>query len=367
MKISIGSRVVDGPWGGGNLFVKNLSNFLKENGHKVIYDLADSDIDLILLTDPRSRKESTSTYNHEDIYKYKKYVNKNVTVVQRINECDERKNTDYINEFYLEASKIAQKVVFVSSWLEGIYKKLGMPNEKTQVILSGSDSHVFNRQNSRPLIEGEKIRLLTHHWSSNRNKGFDTYELINKLIVTEKWKNKLDFTYIGNTSDKYDLSNTTIIEPLAGHELAEKIKEHHIYVTGSINEPSGNHHIEAAQCGLPILFINSGGIPEYCEGFGIGFDDNFEEKLEELINNYTDYKNELNTYPFNSELMCKEYLDLFTKLVENNKLVNEKVNLVNKYSFLLKQKFMKIVRDNLYFLIRKQISSIVKYSRSKNG
>jgi len=65
--------------------------------------------------------------------------------------------------------------------------------------------------------------------------------------------------------------------------------------------------------------------------------------------------------------MCKEYLDLFTKLVENNKLVNEKVNLVNKYSFLLKQKFMKIVRDNLYFLIRKQISSIVKYSRSKNG
>ena len=62
MKVSIGSKIVNGPWGGGNLFVKNLSNFLINNGHNVIYDLSDKDIDLILLTDPRSRKESSSTF-----------------------------------------------------------------------------------------------------------------------------------------------------------------------------------------------------------------------------------------------------------------------------------------------------------------
>ena len=28
MKISIGSKIVDGPWGGGNLFVKNLAKYL---------------------------------------------------------------------------------------------------------------------------------------------------------------------------------------------------------------------------------------------------------------------------------------------------------------------------------------------------
>ena len=74
MKVSIGSRIVNGPWGGGNLFVKNLSNYLEQNGHKVIYDLGEKDIDLILLTDPRSRKESSSTFNHLDIQKYKKYI-----------------------------------------------------------------------------------------------------------------------------------------------------------------------------------------------------------------------------------------------------------------------------------------------------
>ena len=94
MKISIGSRIINGPWGGGNLFVINLKNFLIKNGHTVVHDLSEKDIDIILLTDPRSRKESSSTFNHLEILQYKKYVNPNVTVIQRINECDERKNTN---------------------------------------------------------------------------------------------------------------------------------------------------------------------------------------------------------------------------------------------------------------------------------
>ena len=56
MKISIGSRIISGPWGGGNLFVVNLSKYLIKQGHKVIYDLSHKDIDLILLTDPRVKK-----------------------------------------------------------------------------------------------------------------------------------------------------------------------------------------------------------------------------------------------------------------------------------------------------------------------
>ena len=148
MLISIGSKIIEGPWGGGNLFVKNLSAFLALNGHKVIFDLSEPNIDLILLTDPRSRKESSSSFNHLEIKKYKEHVNNNVKVVQRINECDERKGTKNINNFYLEASDYADHVVFVSSWLEDIYHELGMKKEKTSVILSGSNSAIFNDEES---------------------------------------------------------------------------------------------------------------------------------------------------------------------------------------------------------------------------
>ena len=78
----------------------------------VLLTICHPDIDLILLTDPRSRSESSSTFNHIEIEKYKKYVNPNVTVVQRINECDERKNTKNINKFYLDADESADHVVF---------------------------------------------------------------------------------------------------------------------------------------------------------------------------------------------------------------------------------------------------------------
>ena len=63
MKISIGSKIIDGPFGGGMEFLKNLISYLENNGHTVINHLNDEDIDLILLTNPLiSSETSTSTF-----------------------------------------------------------------------------------------------------------------------------------------------------------------------------------------------------------------------------------------------------------------------------------------------------------------
>ena len=96
--------------------------------------------------------------------------------------------------------------------------------------------------------------------------------------------------YNGNVPKNFQFKNTKLIEPLSGHRLASEIKKNNIYITASINEPSGNHHIEGALCGLPVLYLNSGGIPEYCEEYGVMFEENnFEQQLNEIIDNYTIY------------------------------------------------------------------------------
>ena len=70
MKISIGTNIKDGPWGGGNLFAINLRNYLQNKGYKVVNNLLDDDIDIILITEPRKTSES-SAFTHRCTKLYK--------------------------------------------------------------------------------------------------------------------------------------------------------------------------------------------------------------------------------------------------------------------------------------------------------
>ena len=359
MKISFGSKIFDGPWGGGNFFLINLKNFLESNGHKVVFDLCHDDIDIILFTDPRPKNYSTSTISYKDIYQYKKYVNKNVVVIQRINECDERKGTTGINDLYLKSSNIADKVVFVSTWLMEIYLNLGLPIKKCTVILSGSDENIFNSHNRSIRKENEKFKVVTHHWSNNYFKGYKIYDYFDKLLNQEYWKNRYEFTFIGNISEDYNFENTKILKPLSGLNLAKEIKNHHIYLTASINEPSGNHHIEAAQCGLPILYLKSGGMPEYCDGYGVGFSNNFEEKLLKLTEDYKKYQNKMKDYPRNAYKTNLEFLELFNS--HYKRISNKKENKFFQIFFLFKFKLSKIITFKIKSKFVRLYSKIKSY------
>lgn len=147
-------------------------------------------------------------------------------------------------------------------------------------------------------------------------KGFELYLELDKKLSEPVLNNKIEFTYIGNIDKNYKFKNTNVIAPLSGLELASEIKEHDIYLTGSLNEPSGNHHIEGALCGLPVLYINSGGIPEYCKNFGLEISlDNFEENILYMVEYYDKFRNRMNSYPYESNKMSAEYLELFKKLL----------------------------------------------------
>ena len=352
LKISMNVQNKAGPWGGGNLFISNLKRYLEAKGNDVIFNLFDPDIDIILILDPRMLSESV-LYSTKEIEFYKRNINNNCKVVHRINECDERKGTSVINDYYIEANKVADHTVFVSQWLKNIFINSGFSSKNFDVIMSGANSKIFNYHERAVWKKNEPLRIVTHHWGNNLNKGFDIYSYLDRSIQ-EKYKNEIKFTYIGNVNKDLEFNSTEVIKPKAGKELANLIKQNHIYLTASINEPSGNHHIEGAQCGLPILYRNSGGMPEFTEGFGVEFQgiEDFFQSLDEIKNVYPSLFEKMKDYPFNSEAMSKEYLDLFSKLA----LLSCEPQLTDKNTMFKKSFFA-----NLIYFLNKFLNIIKLY------
>ena len=345
MKISIGTNIKEGPWGGGNLFAINLKNYLVEKGHTVVHSLNDNDIDIILITEPRRTSES-SAFTHIEVLNYISFIKKDTLVVHRLNECDERKNTNYVNKYLLNANKVADHSIFVSGWLKTLYINQGFNRRNSTVIYAGADKSIFNRDSYKEWDKKNPLKIVTHHWGANWNKGFEYYLLLDSYMEKTKWKDKIEFTYIGNIPKNVKFKNSKLIAPLAGQDLAKEIKKNHLYITGSANEPSGNHHIEAAQCGLPILYLNSGGIPEYCEGFGIMFNNknDFEEVLKKSVQKYDTLSKKMNAYPHDSKTMSKDFLNLFESMLENKqKYLQERI--INLNTSFVARKIYQLKRE----------------------
>ena len=299
LKISIGSKIIDGPFGGGNEYLKNLINYLKKNGYSVINHLKDNDIDVILLTNPLKTSQ-TSTFNNFDIDYYLKFKNPNALVFQRINECDERKNTNFINKAIVKSNKVVDVNLYVSSWMKTIYEQYDDMNKLSYVILGGPNKEIFNSLDKKYWNKKNKLKIVTHHWSNNYLKGFDYYISLDKLLTNTNLKNKFEFSYIGNIPKNIKFKSTKVYKPISGKPLGDLLKTFDIYITASRNEPSGNHHMEAALSGLPILYINSGALKEYCEGYGVEMksSQNIEHYLFEIVKNFDDYIQKLKDYPF---------------------------------------------------------------------
>tara|TARA_B100001248_G_C27355054_1_gene443377 strand:+ start:229 stop:1299 length:1071 start_codon:yes stop_codon:yes gene_type:complete len=353
LKIAISYKVKTESWGGGNQFAKELIKAAQNQGHKVVFDLKNIDIDIILLTDPRSYTDEI-TFGSFEIIRYLLFVNKKALVVHRINECDERKNTKHMNRFLRWSNYCADHTVFIGSWLKdlNLYLK-GTPNS---VILNGADPHIFKRYGNSYWDGEGPLSIVTHHWSPNYRKGFDIYKHLDDLLATSKyWDGIIKFTYIGNLPEGFLFKKTKHIQPISGELLGRELSKHHLYLSASINEPAGMHHIEGALCGLPIIYRESGALPEYCKNFGISFENvDYLSAIKEMLVEYRNYREKISSYPHDSFKMTNNYLNLFSHLVENRKEIVSKRNLFRSPILLAKNfLFLLMYFRNVVKLIRK--------------
>lgn len=320
MKVSMNVKFLNGPYGGGMQFSNTFKNFLIQKNISVVNTLHDNDIDIILHIAPLPFQEICSySYAEAFIYKLK---HPKTNIVLRINECDERKNTHYMNQAFIRAAKFSDSIVFISEYLKRIFTEQGIRSDIThRVIRNGADTNIFNSKGKIPWNRQEKLKIVTHHWGANVMKGHDAYQELDAILSRDaSFREKFEFTFIGNIPSNIRYSQTKTLLPLSGTQLAEELKKHHVYITATRNEPAGMHHIEGALCGLPILYINSGALPEYCSDFGILFEKrNLRNALLDMYDSYEKQFDRILQYPNTAEKMCREFLELFIELENQSK------------------------------------------------
>ena len=353
MKISINTNLIEGAWGGSNQFARSLFDNLIAKGHSVCTDLKAPDIGLILMVHP-DKYSKVRRYGIREIVNYVN-LHPNTVLVHRVNTSDERRGTNNENKSILESNKLADYTVFISNYLKDLYVQKGFNvNRPHGVIINGADEKVFNPIGQLKWKSGEKMRIVTHHWSNNYMKGFDIYERLDVLLGTTPFRDLFTFTIIGNVPTGLSFRHTEAIKPLSGTELAQVLKHQHLYLTASRNEPAGMHHIEGMRCGLPVLYLNSGALPEYCSPYGVEFNlINFEQKLMVMKERYAELRQKMLSCPYTAVMMAARYIELFEELV-----VDRKENPVPNPNLLERLKLHLIAKPNMkikqcYDLIQK--------------
>lgn len=298
-------------FGGGNFFVKNMSNYLEKKKYKVIYDLQPG-IDLIFIIDPRKNK--SNNFKYHEIIEYKK-KNPNVKIIHRVNENDlKREKSINIEPLLVETMKIANIVVFVSKWLQEYFIEKYKLSINSKYIINGCDEDFFYPLKDK-IFDKNKIRIVTHHFSSNFLKGFHIYNEIDKLLDKRK---DFEFVFIGNYNKDYEPKNIRVVKPCNGLKLANKLRKFDFYLTATQYEPGAMHYLEGLRCGLPVLYCTKGGgTKEVCSMFGEEFNniDSFLKKLDKMKENYYQYYNKIDYVYLGNQRCCEEYISIIKNLL----------------------------------------------------
>ena len=249
MQVYINRRVVRGPWGGGNLFVKAYHELAPgPNVEVVLNEGAGVNPDVILLAGLENDGRDISA---EQAIMYKMY-GADCQIVLRVNENDARKGTSHVDDMLLKISEHIDGTVFVSHWLQDYFNAKGWACKNQTVIYNGVDGDVFKPQ---PKLNNGKVNIVAHHWSDNRMKGADIYEEIDRFVGENP--DRFAFTYIGR--HKCDFKHTNVVRPLSGKALGEELGKHDVYVSASRFDPGPNHILEALACGLKTFVHEDGG------------------------------------------------------------------------------------------------------------
>ena len=302
-------RPVSGPWGGGNQWLVQLVSHLRTSGYEVIFDLR-GEVDCIVVGNVRG-----ISFGRDDIAEYRRRC-PTVRCLHCIQDNDLHREDGNVDVALAEVDTVADFTVFVSDWLRAHHAERWFDSSRPHsVIHHAADPAIFHPVRSTPMTPGGTMRIVTHHWSAHRRKGFDVYAEVDRLIAagelpdTELWM-------MGRWPKDIEWKAARTIPPRVGPEVASVLREAHVYLTASRFESCGMHVLEGAQCGLPVLYhVDGGGYVEIASRFGIALRDDIVGTIGDMREQYPDLRRRVLLEAPSGDAMCAQYRRVIQQLL----------------------------------------------------
>jgi glycosyltransferase involved in cell wall biosynthesis len=161
--------------------------------------------------------------------------------------------------------ELAHATLAISRATIDMYRQIGIELVEPHVVYNGCDPSIFNPNGREPFRRDRKTRLICASWSDNPRKGGPTYRWLEDHL---DW-GRYEFTFVGNVSKPF--RRIRHIPPQPSHELAALLRSHDVFVTATEHDAYSNALVEALSCGLPALYLDSGGSGEAVKGAGLAF------------------------------------------------------------------------------------------------
>ena len=310
--VAINLRPRAGSWGGASQWTSQVVRWFEYNGWRVVFDLRRAP-DAVIMT--HTGLSSHTTFGADEVAALKKN-HPRVPCLHRINDNDIRKESGEMDLLLERSSRVADHTVFVSEWLRDYHaSKWFEISRPHSVIVPGADPRFYHPVGGARFEPGSPLRLVTHHWSDNWNKGFDVYQAIDELIAN-RLGDRFELRVIGRWPKDLKWKSARMFAPASGAGLAGLLRQCHGYVSASRFEPGAMHVAEGLQCGLPLLYHkDSGGTVGQGMKYGMEISGDLESTLAEFALRLPEFRKRLLTDPPSGSKMSAEYFHLVQRLL----------------------------------------------------
>jgi glycosyltransferase involved in cell wall biosynthesis len=197
----------------------------------------------------------------------------------------------------------ADATIAISHATVQMYRSIGVELVEPRVIYNGTDPAIFHPRGRVRFARTRPTRLVVVSWSDNPRKGGPFYRWLEDNLDWSRY----ELTYVGNTGE--ELERAMVVPPLPSSELADFLRTQDVFVTATENDAYSNALVEALCCGLPAIYLISGGSAEAVKDAGFGFSewDEVPALLDRLREEYEDRQSRI-SLPTLAEV-TDEYLD----------------------------------------------------------